>query len=265
MSPSMQNAAFQASGLDYLYVPFKVKKEDLEQAVQAIRALNIRGMNVTIPHKVAVMPLLDKLDPLAEKIGAVNTIVNDCGKLCGYNTDAAGFLNALMAERVDPSGKKIVILGAGGAARAIAGILAETGADLIILNRHQSAAIELAGRIYRFWNRKAEALESSKENLEYSLGKADILVNTTSLGMLPDGETSPVPADLIRPELIVFDIIYNPLYTRLLKESEKKGAKIFNGIEMLVGQGSESFKLWTGKTAPFELMKKVVLNGLLVK
>ena len=137
MSPVMHNAAFEKLGLDYAYLPFRVKPEELPQAVSGLKALNATGFNVTIPHKVAVIPLLDELDPLAEKIGAVNTVVNDNGVLKGYNTDASGFLQALLERRVEPAGKNIVLLGAGGAARAIAYILAERNVHLTILNRRE--------------------------------------------------------------------------------------------------------------------------------
>jgi shikimate dehydrogenase len=262
LSPGMQNAAFQAAGADYVYLPFRVKREDLEKAVQGMRALNIRGLNVTIPHKVAVMPFLDEIDSLAEKIGAVNTLVNTEGFLKGYNTDAAGFLGALTAEKIDPSGKKIVILGSGGAARSIACSLAEKGSNLIILNRHPASAIDLADRIQRLWGKKAGALETTEENLKSVLERADILVNTTSLGMLPRVDLSPVPSNLIKPGTIVFDIVYNPLKTRFLREAEKRGARIITGLEMLIRQGAEAFDLWTGEAAPLEIMRKVALEGV---
>ncbi|MCX7912685.1 MAG: shikimate dehydrogenase, partial [Dehalococcoidales bacterium] len=143
-SPEMHNAAFRKLGLDYVYVAFRVKREDLPRAVAGLRALNVKGFNVTIPHKVEVVSLLDKVDPLAEKIGAVNTVVNEDGRLTGYNTDAEGFLKALTAREVTLEGKTVVILGAGGAARAIGYILAERGTRLIILNRHPEKARELA-------------------------------------------------------------------------------------------------------------------------
>ena len=148
MSPVMHNAAFRQMGVDYLYVPFKVKQEELARAIDGVRALNIRGLNVTIPHKVTVIQFLDKLDHLAEKIGAVNTIVNDDGVLTGYNTDGAGFLQALLQKGIEPRGKNIVILGAGGASRAISFSLGDRGANLVILNRRLEVdrAVELARR-----------------------------------------------------------------------------------------------------------------------
>ena len=255
MSPVMHNAAFKKLGLDFVYLPFRVKKEELSRAVDGVRALNIKGLNVTIPHKVAIIPFLDKLDLLAEKIGAVNTIVNDEGVLTGYNTDATGFLQALLEQGVEPEGKNIVILGAGGASRAISFILAERGAHLVILNRQSGRAEELAQRISQVFKREVKALSLSEENLAQVLARADILVNTTSVGMVPDIDETPVPAGLLKPGLIVFDIVYNPVQTRLLKEAEAAGAKTINGLEMLVWQGALAFEKWTGQKAPLDLMK----------
>lgn len=258
MSPVMHNAAFCELGLDYVYLPFRVKKEEVGKAIDGMRALNLRGLNVTIPHKVAVMPLLDELDPLAEKIGAVNTIVNNDGKLTGYNTDASGFLHALLAKGIEPAGKSVAVIGAGGAARAITFILADKKARLVIFNRIEELewAKELAGHITQTFGQKVEALELNRENLAKVLNKADILVNATSVGMSPNTGVSPVEADLLRPGLAVYDIVYNPVKTRLLREAEAVNAKTIGGLDMLVGQGALAFEMWTGQKAPVELMKK---------
>ena len=264
MSPAMQNAAFRELGLDYIYVPFRVKSTELGQAIAGMRALNIRGLNVTVPHKVAVVQFLDKLDPLAEKIGAVNTIVNDDGVLTGYNTDATGFLQALLEREIEPAGKRAVILGAGGAARAIAFILAERGATLLILNRALELdwAEELAQRLSATFNKKVKALELNRENLMPALDKADILVNATSVGMSPKADETPLPAGLLRPGLIVYDIVYNPVKTRLLREAEAVGASTISGVDMLVWQGALAFEKWTGRKAPVELMKRETVRLL---
>jgi len=234
MSPVMHNAAFQKLGLDFVYLPFQVKKEALSRAVDGVRALNIKGLNVTIPHKVAIIPFLDKLDPLAEKIGAINTIVNDT----------------------------TVILGAGGASRAISFILAERGAHLVILNRQLARAEDLAQWITQVFEKDITALTLGEENLAKVLAKADILVNTTSVGMNPDIDKTPVPAGLLKPGLIVFDIVYNPVQTRLLKEAEAAGAKTINGLDMLVWQGAMAFEKWTGQKAPLDLMKREAIKAL---
>jgi shikimate dehydrogenase len=264
MSPVMHNAAFKELGLDYLYVPLRVKREELGKAVESVRALNIRGLNVTLPHKVAIISFLDELDPLARKIGAVNTIVNDDGVLTGYNTDATGFLQALLEGEVKPEGKKVIILGAGGASRAISFILAERGAHLVILNRllELDWAEELAQRVSKVFAKEVKALELNEKNLEMVLEGADILINATSVGMSPDVDETPVPARLLKPGLIVFDIVYNPIKTRLLKEAETAGAQTIGGLDMLAWQGAIAFEKWTGRKAPLDLMKKEAIKAL---
>jgi len=264
MSPAMHNAAFAQMGLDYVYVTFKVKKEGLGQAVDGMRGLNIRGLNVTIPHKVTVIPLLDKLDPLAEKIGAVNTITSDDGVLTGYNTDAGGFLQALLTRGIEPKGKKIVILGAGGASRAISFILAERGSNLVILNRllELDWAKELASNISHIFTKEVEALELNEENLARVFREPDILVNATSVGMTPNIDETPVPRNLLKPGLVVFDIVYNPIKTRLLREAEAAGAETISGVDMFVWQGALAFEKWTGQKAPLDLMKREVIKAL---
>ena len=264
MSPAMHNAAFKALGLDYVYIPFKVKSLELKKAAEGIRGLNFRGMNVTIPHKVAVMQFLDRIDPLAEKIGAVNTIVNDGGILTGYNTDATGFLQTLHDRNVEPAEKKVLLLGAGGAARAISHILTREKAQLTILNRKQelSWAEDLAARLSRNYKADIKAGELTNENLKKAINAADLLVNATSLGMSPDVDETPVPADLLHANLTVFDIIYNPLPTRLLREAAATGAKTIDGLEMLVRQGAASFEIWTKIKPPVDVMRQAVLSLL---
>jgi len=262
MSPAMHNAAFEKMGIDYLYFPFRVKKEEVSMAIDGMKALKIRGLNVTIPHKVAVMQFLDELDPLAEKIGAVNTIVNDDGFLKGYNTDAAGFLQALLEKGIEPGGKNVVILGAGGAARAISFILAERGSNLVILNRTLNKAVDCAGRIESFFNKEARALELNSRNLASALSNAEILINTTSVGMSPNTDETPVPSDMLISSLTVCDIVYNPIKTRLLKEADETGAKTADGVDMLVWQGALASEKWTGRKAPTEVMRKVLIEAL---
>ena len=262
MSPVMHNAAFRKLGIDYVYLPFRVLPEELEKAVAGMRALNIRGLNVTIPHKVAIIPFLDKLDPLAEKIGAINTIVNEDGVLTGYNTDATGFLRALLEKEIEPEGKNMVILGAGGASRAISFILAERGANPVILNRQLARAEDLARRIAQVFKKEVKALALGEQNLADVLARADILINTTSVGMSPDVDKTPVPAKLLKPGLVVFDIVYNPAKTRLLREAEVAGAKTINGLDMLVWQGALAFEKWTGRKVPLDLMKREAIKAL---
>jgi len=262
MSPVMHNAAFKNRGVDYVYLAFRVKKEELGKAIEGMRALDIRGLNITIPHKVTVIPFLDELDPLADKIGAVNTIVNDNGVLRGYNTDATGFLHALRERGVEPEGKSVVILGAGGASRAISFILAERGSSLVILNRTWDKAKICADRISETFQRKATALKLNRENLAAALSQADILVNATSIGMSPNINETPVTSNLLKSGLVVFDIVYNPIKTRLRREAEAAGATVISGLDMLVWQGALAFEKWTGLKAPVELMREKVIKVL---
>ena len=238
VSPAMHNMAFNAMGLDYVYVPFNVKKADLAKAVQAVRALNIRGLNVTIPHKVEIIPLLDDIDSLAGAIGAVNVLVNNDGILKGYNTDAEGFLHVLLEHGVEPEGKNVVILGAGGAARAISFTLAGRGANLIMLNRTPANAAKCAADVSNATGQTVEVLSLDEKNLSDAMERGHILVNTTSVGMFPDKNDALVSSNLIRPHFIVADIVYNPYKTRLLIEAEKAGAMTINGLEMLIWQGA---------------------------
>ena len=262
MSPVMHNAAFKNKGVDYVYLPFRVKKEELGKAIEGMRALNIRGLNITIPHKVAVIQFLDELDPLADKIGAVNTIVNDDGVLTGYNTDATGFLQALLERGIEPKGKSVVILGAGGASRAISFILAERGSSLVILNRTWNKAKICADRISEIFQGEATALKLNRENLAAALSQADILVNATSVGMSPNINETPVTSNLLKPSLVVFDIVYNPIKTRLQREAEAAGATVISGLDMLVWQGALAFEKWTGLKAPVGVMREKVIDVL---
>jgi shikimate dehydrogenase len=264
MSPVMHNASFSALGLDYVYVAFRVKSDELAGAIEGMRALNIRGLNVTIPHKVNIIPLLDGLDTLADKIGAVNTIVNRDGILKGHNTDANGFLQALLDKGVTPEGKNVVILGAGGAARAISFILAEKRANLLILNRLEEIdwAEELARKISSVFGKEVRALELNDANLKTALDKAELLVNATSVGMSPNTNLNPVPSRLLRPGLVVFDIVYNPIKTKLATEASLAGCETVMGLDMLVWQGALAFEMWTGKKAPVDIMKREAIKVL---
>jgi shikimate dehydrogenase len=258
----MHNMAFNAMGLDYVYVPFNVKKADLAKAVQAVRALNIRGLNVTIPHKVEIIPLLDDIDSLAGAIGAINVLVNNDGILKGYNTDAEGFLHVLLEHGVEPEGKNVVILGAGGAARAISFTLAGRGANLIMLNRTPANAAKCAADVSNATGQTVEVLSLDEKNLSDAMERGHILVNTTSVGMFPDKNDALVSSNLIRPHFIVADIVYNPYKTRLLIEAEKAGAMTINGLEMLIWQGALAFEKWTGKKAPLNVMRKGATQAL---
>lgn len=260
VSPVMHNAAFRALNLDYVYLAFHVRKEELEQAVNGIRSLGIVGINVTIPHKVAILRFLDALDPVAEAIGAVNTVHNKGGELIGYNTDGIGALLALK-KKVDLRAARIVLLGAGGAAKSIAFCIANECEGLIILNRTANKAVELADSLGHL-KASTAGLPLTSGTLREALTDADVLINATSVGMFPNVNETLVARGLMRPDLVVLDIVYNPPKTRLLGEAEEAGAATMNGIDMLVYQGAASFETWTGHKAPVDVMKKAALGEL---
>jgi shikimate dehydrogenase len=262
ISPVMHNAAFGALGLNYRYFPFPVKKEELKEAISRMRAQNFRGLNVTLPHKMAVLPYLDELDPLARALGAVNTIVNENGRLKGYNTDAPAFLQVLLEKGVAPEEKHIVILGAGGTGRSLAFILAKRRARLTILNRSLAAARSLAEQVQKTFQTEITGGPLEETALALALLSADIVVNATSVGMSPQAEGTPVPSRLIRPGQVVFDVVYNPVQTRLLREAEARGAVAISGLDMLVWQGALAFEKWTGQRGPIDVMKKSALKAL---
>lgn len=262
LSPGMHNAAFKKLGLDYAYIPLLVKPEKLAAAVAGLRAIQVTGFNVTIPHKVTILPLLDDIDPLSRKIGAVNTITNINGKLTGYNTDAEGFFQSLMEHGVNPAGKNVAVLGAGGASRAISFILAEMGAKLTLLNRQAGLerAHDIASMIKTGIGREVQVL--ALEKMAAGLKGTDILINATSVGMSPHTENSPVPADSLREIPLVIDIVYTPTETQLLKDAKKAGAKTIGGVDMLVWQGALAFEKWTGRKAPLEIMRHEAMKAL---
>ena len=263
VSPTMHNAAFSALGMDCIYHAFNVKSDQLEKAILGANAMGFGGLNLTVPLKERILKLdCIKLDPLAASIGAVNTIVFEkTGEITGYNTDGLGAKKALLDAAVEIKGSKIVIAGAGGASRAIVFQLAADGADITVINRTEEKAIELARYI------SSAALQgkikgAGLSGLKDLLKDVDVLINTTTLGMHPYTENSIATAEELHPELTVFDIVYNPLETKLLKEAKYVGAKTVSGILMLVYQGAEAFRLWTGIEPPVEIMKKVVLEAL---
>lgn len=252
ISPQFQGAAYEATGTNMVYLPFNVKTENVGDAVRGIRALGIRGTNVTMPHKQAAMEFLDELDPLAEAIGSINGIINTDGVLKGYNFDVGGFM--IPFEGMDLNGKKILQLGAGGGGRAAAFGMVSCGADLVILNRNLEQAEILAKDLTAYTGVPVRCGLLTPDVLEQEMADTEILVNTTSVGFDKlEGET-PVPAELIRPGMFVYDIVYSPLETRLMREAAARGAKTVGGLEMIVGQGAEFFEKATGKKAPYELM-----------
>lgn len=249
LSPVMHNAAFRQTGHNGVYVAFHVT--DLPEAVAGIRALNIRGCSVTLPHKVAVMDLLDHVDSMARRIGAVNTIVNQEGRLLGFNSDCPGAMAALL-EKTPVIRRQVAVLGAGGAARALAHGVKAHGGRLTIVNRSEDKGRRLA----------SELKSDFCPLVDFSGVGFDILVNTTSVGMTPSSDQMPVSHACLRPAMTVMDIVYNPLETRLLTAARSAGCTVVDGVAMFVNQGAVQFERWTGKKAPVQLMKKTVLDTL---
>ncbi len=249
LSPLLHNSAFRELGLDYCYIPFLVKAERLKEAVEAIRALNLIGVNITVPHKEAVIPYLDEIKEEAKYIEAVNTILNSNGKLIGFNTDVYGFINSIFEEGVTVKGSNILLLGAGGAAKAVAfGILKE-GGNLFLFNRTLSKAYKLKETF-----QKLGSIEIIKKITPDIMRNFQIVVNATSLGLRGNDPMPLEPTLLIRDHVYI-DLIYNE--TPLLKEAKKFGCKTIDGSGMLIWQAAKAFEIWTGKAAPLQMMKKI--------
>ena len=295
VSPPMQQAAFDHYGLDVRYELWETEAAKLGTMMQALASPTTLGANVTVPHKEAVMSLVDELDDLAYEVGAVNTIVNLGGRLTGYNTDASGFLRALQREGgFDPQGATAVLIGAGGVARAAGFALGRSGVKLliitdIIVDKAHGLAQELGGSLRRTqgppprscYDAKdvggvasldfevhnvpdIEALSPDDMRFTQAVSGCDLLVNCSPVGMKhsTDEGKSPVEADLIPKGALVYDVVYNPLETRLLADAEKAGARALGGLAMLVYQGAHAFELWTGKSAPIEIMFEAAKGAL---
>lgn len=257
LSPQMHNAAYELLGIDnkFVYVACNVKIKNIPDFVKGIKAMQIRGVSCTIPHKIEVMKYLDSVDKVAEKIGAVNTIINDNGVLKGYNTDWLGVVTPL--EKITTlKNKTVALIGAGGVARAIAYGITLKSARLTIYNR----TIEKAEQLAKDFDAKAYSLDEIKE-----VKNADIIINATSIGLDTSKNQTPLDKELITDRQIVFDAIYNPHETRLLREAKQQGAKIIHGMEMFLYQGAKQFKLYTGCEAPQDIMRNVLLDYLTMK
>ena len=262
LSPLIHNAAFKHLKLDLVYVAFRVRKEELKNAVKGMRSLGIHGLNVTMPHKNAIIKYLDEVDSTAKFIGSVNTVLNNDGKLIGFNTDGVGALKALKENQVHLDEKKLLLLGAGGAAQAIAFQLASEVEEIRILNRDGEKAKQLAEALREKFNRKIVGDMLSASTIKEQLKDADILVNATSVGMHPNPEQTLVNREWLKPNMAVMDIVYNPVETRLLRDAKSVGAKVVYGTEMLVFQGAASFEIWFNRPAPVEVMRKAVLRSI---
>jgi shikimate dehydrogenase len=260
ISPPMHNLAFEKLSMDSCYFPVEVSPENLGTVFKGLSKMNTGGLNVTIPHKMGIMDYLDAVDPIAATIGAVNTICMENGKSKGFNTDGEGFIQSLEEEaNISVTGKKFFIIGSGGAARAISMTLAFKEADKIFLcNRTKEKAQSLASEINKKIRPCAEAVESELHFQKEALKGCDVLVNSTSIGMHPDINALPIDPSLLRKELIVADIVYNPRETKLLQVAKEKGCRTVPGLGMLIYQGVAAFKLWTGVEPPVEEMREKV-------
>ena len=261
ISPLMHNASFEALGLDYAYLCFDVGTDRLKEAVEGLRAMGARGWNLTMPDKNLMCQLADKLSPASEISGAVNTIVNDDGVLTGYTTDGTGYMRAAEEAGFPLPGKVMTLLGGGGAATAILVQAALDGMKEIRVFNRKSPTFDRLSAIAVQLNRRTDCLVTvhpleDTEDLRASIADSDILTNATNIGMAPHTDACPIPdASFLRPELIVSDIIYNPRETRLLAEAKAAGCRTFNGMYMLLYQGAEAFRLWTGREMPVDVIK----------
>ncbi len=262
ISPLIHNSAFRKSNLDYVYVAHKVAEEHIEEATNGIKALEIEGVNVTIPHKTTVIRHIDSIQETANKIGAVNTIKREGKQLKGFNTDGIGVLKSLKKEVGEIGDAKILLLGAGGAARAIGFTLADEGANLTISNRTDKKSEKLASEIRKKTSSEIKHIPQKKKELEKEIQNSEIIINSTSVGMFPNEKETLIESESLHENLTVMDIVYNPPKTQLLKEAEKAGAKTISGLGMLVNQGAASFEIWTGKDAPVNAMWEAAEEAL---
>ena len=265
MSPVFQQAALDACGVDAQYLAYQVAPDEVEDFVNGLRQPGILGINVTVPHKLAVMPFLDEIDDWATEAGAVNTIVNRQGRLTGHNTDGYGFLRAL-SEGADfePRGRRTLILGAGGAARGVVLALAREGVgELTIANRTPERAENLA-QLARNRGTTSQAIALSGLDLTEAAVRAELIVNCTTIGMThgPGEDETPLPAEAIPPTALVNDLVYNPLDTRLLRDAAQAGARTLGGIQMLVYQGAASFEMWLERPAPVPVMLEAATRAM---
>jgi len=260
ISPIIQNTAFRHSGLNAVYITFEVKRRYLKPAVAGAAALGIRGFNVTIPHKIRIMRYIDSFDREALKIGSVNTIVNRKGSLTGFNTDGRGALQSVKMDRL--RGSSVLLLGAGGAARAIAHTFAPEVRRMRIVNRTISSALQLKRALNRRYRCKVFPAPLTQRRMKEFVDEAELIVNASSMGM--NGQNDPpIRRDWLHSNQIVFDIVYYPPITTLLRNARSAGAQTIDGLEMLLNQGAISFKLWTGKSAPITEMRRALSQKMM--
>lgn len=263
LSPAIHNAAFDALDLDFVYMAFRV--EDVKGALAGMRALpNFRGMSVTIPHKIEAMKYVDEVVEVDRSIGSINTIINENGKLIGLGTDGPGALKALVDAGVQLDGKNVLMLGSGGAARAIAFTLARNTqlSKLILMDVNEPMLLGLASDLRAGTGASIESVLLTDDSLAQVMGYADVIINCTPIGMHPNENATLVPVGLFRPGQVVFDIVYTPLETRLLADARSQGLQAISGVEMFINQAVLQFKHFTGVDAPIEVMRRVVMERL---
>ncbi|GAB4173248.1 MAG: shikimate dehydrogenase [Geothermobacteraceae bacterium] len=263
MSPAIHNAAFAATGQDFVYVACQV--EDVAGALAGMRALgNFRGMSVTIPHKIEVMQHVDEISDTDRAIGSINTVINEGGKLIGLGTDGPGALKALTDAQVDLTGKTVLMLGCGGAARAIAFTLANRTrlAELLMLDIDPQFLQGLSDDLRQKTDKRISSAVLNEDSVATAMAKADVIIHCTPVGMHPKVDASLIPAELFRAGQVVFDVVYNPLETRLLREAKAAGCLTISGVEMFINQAILQFEQFTGIDAPTETMRSVVLKEL---
>ena len=265
ISPVFQQAALDDLKIDAEYRPYEVSPSDVGRFVDSLRSNSVLGINVTVPHKEAVMAHLDEIDEWAVEAGAVNTIVNRSGRLAGYNTDGYGFLRALRESGgLDPAGKSALILGAGGSARGVAQALLRVGVGSLAIANRTLARAESLAELARSRGVDAEAIPLESDGIQDAARSAQLIVNCTSLGMThgPDETASPLRADWIPSTALVYDLVYNPALTPLLSEAEQAGATTLGGITMLVYQGAASFEIWLERPAPVAVMMDAAMDAM---
>lgn len=266
LSPAMHNEGFQKLGLDYAYMAFEATEGTLPAVVKSLKFLHARGWNLTMPCKTAMLSLCDKLSPAAELCGAVNTVVNDDGVLTGYTTDGIGFMRSCQESGHDPVGKKITMLGAGGAGTAVLVQAALDGVSEISVftrssSRYHDKTVALIEKLNEQTSCKVTRFDYDHDILKRELDSSYMLVNTTNIGMAPDTDNTLIEdPDLFHPGLVVADLIYNPRETKLLRMAKERGCETFNGLYMLLYQGAAAFKLWTGEDMPVELIREKYFN-----
>ena len=264
ISPHIHNAAYKKLGINFEYIARQIKEDDLKKAVESIKLPDVAGANVTVPYKEKIMHFLDEIDEQAKLIGAVNTVVNKNGRLSGSNTDYLGFIDSLENDGgIRPSGKKVLILGAGGAARAVAvGLCQNAVASVFIFDVESKKAEKLSNDLKKNFKTSVNTVRLGEE-LQELINNMDILVNSTPIGMFPAEEFSPIDEDVKIPaKLFVYDLVYNPSQTHLVKRAKASGSKAVTGLGMLVRQGAASFKLFTGHDAPVDVMMKAAQKAL---